>query len=88
MHGGAGVGVRRLGWSTLPTKPAEMGCQITYWYGEEEKQARHSNGCFIKQYFPQVELHEIPKMVHCYCMLPCFKEAREDFAKITDILKK
>ena len=29
-----------------------------------------------------------PGMVHCYCMLPCFKEAKEDFAKITDILRK
>ena len=29
-----------------------------------------------------------PRMVHCYCMLPYFKEAREDFARITDILKK
>ena len=29
-----------------------------------------------------------PKMVHCYCMLPYFKEAREDFAKITELLKK
>ena len=29
-----------------------------------------------------------PKMVHCYCMLPYFKEAREDFARITDVLKK
>ena len=29
-----------------------------------------------------------PKMVHCYCMLPYFKEAREDFAEITKILKK
>ncbi len=29
-----------------------------------------------------------PKMVHCYCMLPYFKEAREDFAKITGILRK
>ena len=29
-----------------------------------------------------------PKMVHCYCMLPYFKEAKEDFAKITEILKK
>ena len=29
-----------------------------------------------------------PKMVHCYCMLPIFKEAKEDFAKIVDILKK
>ncbi len=29
-----------------------------------------------------------PGMVHCYCMLPCFREAKEDFAKITDILKR
>lgn len=29
-----------------------------------------------------------PGMVHCYCMLPCFREAKEDFAKITEILKK
>ena len=29
-----------------------------------------------------------PKMVHCYCMLPIFKEAKEDFAKIVEILKK
>ena len=29
-----------------------------------------------------------PKMVHSYCMLPIFKEAKEDFAKIVDILKK
>ena len=28
-----------------------------------------------------------PKMVHCYCMLPIFKEAKEDFAKIVDFLK-
>lgn len=26
-------------------------------------------------------------MVHCYCMLPYFKDAREDFARITAILK-
>ena len=29
-----------------------------------------------------------PGMVHCYYMLPCFREAKEDFAKITDILRK
>ena len=29
-----------------------------------------------------------PKMVHCYCMLPIFREAKEDFAKITQILKQ
>ena len=60
--------IHNIFWSannyTLPTKPAETGCRITYWYGEEEKRARHSNSCFIKQYFPQVELHEIPKMDH------------------------
>ncbi len=27
-------------------------------------------------------------MVHCYCMLPYYKEAKEDFAKITEQLKK
>ena len=29
-----------------------------------------------------------PGMVHCYCMLPMFPEAKEDFAKIVEILKK
>jgi len=28
-----------------------------------------------------------PGMVHCYCMLPYFREAKEDFAKIAEILK-
>ena len=46
------------------TNPSETDCRITYWYGEEEKKARRSNIRFIKGYFPQVELHEIPKMDH------------------------
>ena len=29
-----------------------------------------------------------PGMVHCYCMLPVFREAKEDFAKIAEILKQ
>lgn len=29
-----------------------------------------------------------PGMVHCYCMLPYFREAREDFDRLTEILKK
>ncbi len=29
-----------------------------------------------------------PKMTHCYCMLPYFKEAKEDFAKIIDDLRR
>ena len=28
------------------------------------------------------------RMIHCYCMLPYYKEAKEDFAKIVEILKK
>ena len=32
--------------------------------------------------------HARPGMVHCYCMLPYFKETKEDFAKIADLLKK
>ena len=28
------------------------------------------------------------KMVHCYCMLPVFREAKEAFAKIAEILKQ
>ena len=60
--------IRNIFWSanndTLPTKPAETDCRITYWYGEEEKKARRNNIRFIKGYFPQAELHEIPKMDH------------------------
>ena len=29
-----------------------------------------------------------PKMTHCYCMLPYFKEAKEDVTEIVEILKK
>ena len=29
-----------------------------------------------------------PNMVHCYCMFPIFREAKEDFAKIAEILKQ
>ena len=29
-----------------------------------------------------------PGMVHCYCMLPYYREAKEDFPKIVEILKK
>ena len=29
-----------------------------------------------------------PGMVHCYCMLPFFQEAKQDFAKIVEMLRK
>lgn len=28
-----------------------------------------------------------PGMIHCYCMLPYYKEAKEDFAKVVEFLK-
>lgn len=28
-----------------------------------------------------------PGMIHCYCMLPYYKEAKEDFAKVIEFLK-
>ena len=60
--------VRNIFWSAnnyvLPPKPAETGCRITYWYGDEEKKARHSNIRFIRSYFPQIQLREFPNMAH------------------------
>lgn len=48
----------------LPPEPAETGCRITYWYGEEEKKARRGNIRFIKRYFPHARPRGIPKMDH------------------------
>ena len=60
--------IRNIFWSannyTLPTEPAETGCRIIYWYGEEEKKARHENIRFIRQYFPHAKTRSIPKMDH------------------------
>ncbi len=52
------------GHTRSPARKRLSGCRITYWYGEEEKKARRSNIRFILGYFPQAELHEIPKMDH------------------------
>lgn len=64
----SGKTIRNIFWSAnnyaLPPEPAETGCRITYWYGDEEKQARRSNIRFIKQYFPHAQMHGIPKMDH------------------------
>ena len=64
----SGRTIRNIFWSannyTLPPKPAETGCRIIYWYGDEEKKARHSNIRFIKHYFPHARTRGIPKMDH------------------------
>ena len=60
--------IRNIFWSAnnyaLPPEPAETGCRMIYWYGEEEKKARRSNIRFIKRYFPQMRIRGIPKMDH------------------------
>ena len=60
--------VRNIFWSAnnyaLPKKPAQTPCRIIYWYGDEEKKARHGNIRFIKRYFPHARMRGIPKMEH------------------------
>lgn len=60
--------IRNVFWSgnnyALPDAPAERGTKIAYWYGENEKRDRRGNIRFIRRYFPQIELREIPKMAH------------------------
>lgn len=60
--------VRNIFWSAnnyaLPKKPAQTPCRIIYWYGDEEKKARHGNIRFIKRYFPNARTRGIPKMEH------------------------
>ena len=48
----------------LPEAPAACGTKIVYWYGDEEKKERRSNIRFIKNYFSQIQICEIPKMAH------------------------
>ena len=60
--------IHTIFWSAnnyaLPPKPAETGCRLVYWYGEEEKNVRSRNIRFIQQYFSQVPTRSIPKMDH------------------------
>lgn len=60
--------VRNIFWSannyTLPSKPAETGCRIVYWYGTEEKKARSHNIRFIRHYFTHAQVRGIPRMDH------------------------
>ena len=65
--------IRNVFWSgnnyTLPDAPAERGTKIAYWYGEDEKHDRRGNIRFIRRYFPQIELREIPKMAHAELLI-------------------
>lgn len=60
--------IRSIFWSgnnyALPEVPAENGAKIVYWYGADEKKERRGNIRFIRRYFPQIQLREIPKMAH------------------------
>ena len=60
--------IRNVFWSgnnyALPVTPAKTGAEIVYWYGDDEKNDRRGNIRFIKQYFPQIRVCNIPKMAH------------------------
>ena len=60
--------IRNVFWSgnnyALPAAPAVHGTKLAYWYGDDEKRDRRGNIRFIKRYFPQIRLHEFPKMAH------------------------
>lgn len=60
--------IRNVFWSgnnyALPEPPVASGAKIAYWYGEDEKKDRRGNIRFIRRYFPEISLHEFPKMAH------------------------
>ena len=60
--------VRNVFWSgnnyALPETPAESDTKLFCWYGEDEKKDRRGNIRFIRRYFPQIQLHEFPRMAH------------------------
>ena len=59
--------IRNIFWSgnnyALPQTPAPVP-RLAYWYGSREEKARRGNIRFIRQYFPQAEMHSIPDMEH------------------------
>ena len=52
-------------------------------YGAKEE---YQKAC--KKYGVVCEIDERPGMIHCYCMLPYFPEAKETFGKIVGILRE
>ena len=60
--------IRNVFWSgnnyALPDSPAPIDTKIAYWYGDAEAKDRRGNIRFIRRYFPQVQLREIPNMAH------------------------
>lgn len=52
-------------------------------YGAKEE---YRKAC--RKYGVDCEIDEKPNMIHCYCMLPYFPEAKEAFGKIVGILRK
>ena len=63
-----GLSIRNIFWSgnnyELPEAPADIGTEIVYRYGSDEKRDRRGNIRFISRYFPQIQMHEFPCMAH------------------------
>ena len=56
-------------------------CEVLYGAKEEYQKA-------CRKYDVVCEIDEKPGMIHCYCMLPYFPEAKEAFGKIVRILRE
>lgn len=63
--------------------------KINFYYSSNEVLygARENFEAACKKYGVEYEMNARDGMFHCYCMLPYFKEGKEDFAKIVDVLK-
>lgn len=63
--------------------------KIHFYYSSNEVLygARENFEAACKKYGVEYEMNVRDGMFHCYCMLPYFKEAKEDFAQIADLLK-
>lgn len=63
--------------------------KIYFYYSSNEVLygARENFETACKKYGVEYEMNVRDGMFHCYCMMPYFKEAKEDFGKIADLLK-
>ena len=80
-----------------PARKRRLGCRrmIALYGGGNVSTCGFSSGCALPDFEAACKRVNVPytafarpKMVHCYCMLPVFREAKEDFAKIAEILKQ
>lgn len=64
--------------------------KIYFYYSNNEVLygARENFEVACKKYGVEYEMNVRDGMFHCYCMLSYFREGKEDFARIVDVLKE